>query len=37
MSEFINQCSLRGWLVNKVDIKNRIDIYNTAQEDVKFD
>ena len=37
VSEFINQCSLRGWLVNKVDIKNRIDIYNTAQEEVKFD
>ena len=37
IDEFINQCSLRGWLVNKIDIENRIDIYNTAQEDIEFE
>lgn len=36
ISEFINQCSLRGWLVNEIDIDNRIDIYNVAQEEIKF-
>lgn len=37
IDEFINQCSLRGWLVNKVDVQNRIDIYNTAQEEIEFE
>lgn len=36
ISEFINQCSLRGWLVNEIDIDNRIDIYNIAQEEMEF-
>ena len=37
ISEFINQCSLRGWLVNEIDVENRVDIYNIAQEEVVFD
>lgn len=37
IDEFINQCSLRGWLVNKVDIQNRVDIYNIAQEEIEFE
>lgn len=37
IDEFINHCSLRGWLVRKVDVKNQIDIYNTAYEEIKFD
>lgn len=37
IDEFINQCSLRGWLVNKIDIENRVDIYNIAQEEIKFE
>ncbi len=37
IDEFINQCSLRGWLVNKVDIENRVDIYNIAQEEIRFE
>ena len=36
ISEFINQCSLRGWLVNEIDVNNRIDIYNVAQEEIEF-
>lgn len=34
--EFINQCSLRGWLVNQINIENTIDVYNLAQEDIDF-
>lgn len=34
---FIQQCSLRGWLVNKINIDNRIDIYNQANEEIEFD
>ncbi len=37
IDEFINHCSLRGWLVRKVDVKNQIDIYNTAHEEINFD
>ena len=35
--DFINQCQLRGWLVNKIDVETRIDIYNTAEEEIHFD
>lgn len=37
IDEFISQCLLRGWLVNKIDLENRIDIYNKAEEDIEFD
>jgi hypothetical protein len=37
INDFVNQCELRGWLVNKIDIENRIEIYNKAQEDITFD
>lgn len=37
IDEFIKHCSLRGWLVNKIEIKNRIDIYNIAEETIEFD
>lgn len=35
--EFINQCSLRGWLVNKINIENRINVYNIAHEEIDFE
>jgi len=37
IDEFINLCSLRGWLVNKVNVENQIDIYNKAEEDIEFE
>lgn len=37
ISEFINQCSLRGWLVNQVNVENRVEIYNNAQAEIEFD
>lgn len=37
IEQFIRDCSLRGWLVNKLDIDNRIEIYNIADEIIKFD
>lgn len=37
IDEFIKQCSLRGWLVNKIEVNTRIDIYNTAEEKIDFD
>ena len=37
INDFIQMCQLNGWIVNRVDIDNRIDIYNVAEEDVEFD
>jgi len=37
IDEFINQCSLRGWLVNKINIENRVNVYNIAQEEIEFE
>ena len=37
ISDFISQCSMRGWLVNRIDIKAMIDIYNVAEEDIDFE
>lgn len=36
IDDFIKNCSLRGWLVNKIDVENRIDIYNIAEEEIDF-
>lgn len=37
IDDFIKNCALRGWLVNKIDIKNRVEIYNMAEEEIDFD
>ncbi|MBP1926574.1 hypothetical protein J2Z76_002443 [Sedimentibacter acidaminivorans] len=36
IDEFIKNCALRGWLVNRIDIEQRIDIYNIAEEEIDF-
>lgn len=30
IEEFKHSCLLRGYIINEIDIKNKIDIYNTA-------
>ena len=37
IQEFIQLCQLRGWLVNKIDIENQIDIYNKADVEIDFE
>ena len=37
MEEFIQQCMLRGWIVNRINVENRIDIYHQAEETIVFD
>ena len=37
IDDFIKACTLRGWIVNKIDIENKIEIYNTSQEEIVFD
>ena len=37
IEDFIQQCSLRGWLVNRLNVEQRIDVYHTAEETVEFE
>lgn len=37
IDEFIKNCILNGWLVNMVDISNRIDIHQKVNEDIEFE
>jgi len=37
IDEFIHQCSFRGWIVNRIDVENQIDIYNKAEVMIDFD
>ncbi len=37
IDEFIQNAQLRGWLVNKIDIETKIDIYNIAEEEIEFE
>lgn len=36
IDEFVKNCNLSGWLVNPVDIKNRIDIHEKVNEEIDF-
>lgn len=36
IDEFIRNCNLNGWLVNKIDIENRIDIHEKINEEIEF-
>ena len=37
IDEFIQQCSFNKWFVEEVDIQNKFDIYNVAEEEIDFD
>ena len=37
INDFIRDCILNGWIVNKIDIENKIDIYNANQEEIEFE
>ena len=36
IDEFIRNCNLNGWLVNKIDVENRIDIHKNVNEEIEF-
>ena len=36
IDEFIKNCHLNGWLVNRIDIQNRIDIHEKVNEEIEF-
>lgn len=35
--EFIDQCTMRNWIINRVNIENRLDVYAQAEETVKYE
>ena len=37
IDDFIKMCMARGWLVNKLDIENQLDVYAKADEDIVFE
>ena len=37
IDEFIKNAQLRGWLVNKIDLDTRVDIFNLAEEEIDFE
>lgn len=37
IDEFIKNCTLNGWLVNKIDVQTRVDINQKVNEDIEFE
>lgn len=37
IQDFITACTLRGWIVNELDIENRVELYNANQEEIVFE
>ena len=37
IDEFINRCNLNGWIVNRINIDNRLDVYASAEEEIEFE
>lgn len=37
IEDFIKACTLRGWIVNRIDVQNQLDIYATSQEEMKLE
>ena len=36
IDEFIRLCMVRGWIVNRIDVNNQLDIYTHGEEDIIF-
>lgn len=37
IDEFINRCKLNGWIVNRINIDNQLDIYVSSSENIEFE
>ena len=37
IDEFVKNAQLKGWLVHKIDVETRIDIFNIAEEEIIFE
>lgn len=34
IEDFIQQCILKGWIVNEIDVNNRVDVFQKAEEEL---
>lgn len=37
IDDFIQMCEAKGWLVNRLDVQNQLDIYARAEEHIEFE
>ena len=37
IEDFIQMCSLRGWIINRIDVRNMVEVYSKAEEEINFD
>lgn len=37
IEDFVKACILRGWIVNRIDVQNQLDIYASSQEEIHFE
>ena len=37
IDEFMKNCMAHGWLVNRIDVENQIDIYSRAEEEIELE
>ena len=37
IEDFINKCINRGWIVNKLDVENNIEIYNKSDKVIRVE
>lgn len=37
IDDFIKLCMMRGWIVNRVDVENQVEVYNKADQDVELE
>ena len=37
IQDFIRACSIKGWIVNELNVENQIEIYNINQEEITFE
>ena len=37
IQEFITGCMIRGWIVNEINMENRVELYHSNQEEIVFD
>lgn len=37
IDDFVKMCLARGWLVQRLDIENQLDLYAKAEEEIEFE
>lgn len=37
IEDFVKMCEAKGWLVNRLDVQNQLDIYAKAEEEIEFE